>query len=171
MVCLDRSRLAEQAIPYAVAQARQFGSTLVLANVCQPDFASYAIPAASPLGVFPVDLIMREFTQRWQEAGQYLGKIAERLVKESFAVEPVVLRGTWGVAESIADYAEQHGIDLITMAGHGRTGLKRLLLGSTSHAVARLTRIPVLLVTPVTVPDGETTDDAPADDEMDFAFG
>ena len=40
-------------------------------------------------------------------------------------------------AEGIATYAERHGIDLIALATHGRTGIRRLLLGSVAEKVVR----------------------------------
>ena len=52
---------------------------------------------------------------------------------------------------------EETNCDLIVMATHGRTGMKRFVLGSVAEAVVRRARCPVLLVkTPVTcqIPSG-----------------
>jgi len=48
--------------------------------------------------------------------------------------------------ETILDYAESAGIDLIVMGTHGRTGLDRYLIGSVTEKVVRLSEIPVLTV-------------------------
>ncbi|MBI3328717.1 MAG: universal stress protein [Nitrospinae bacterium] len=48
--------------------------------------------------------------------------------------------------EGILDHVTSHHIDLIAMATHGRTGLKRLVLGSVAEQVLRRTSVPVLLV-------------------------
>lgn len=43
----------------------------------------------------------------------------------------------WGhPASEICDYADEHGVDLIVVGSHGRTGIKRVLLGSVSRAVS-----------------------------------
>ena len=43
----------------------------------------------------------------------------------------------WGhPASEICDYADDHDIDLIVVGSHGRTGIKRVLLGSVSRAVS-----------------------------------
>jgi universal stress protein A len=46
----------------------------------------------------------------------------------------------------ILKFAESHGVDLIVMASHGRTGLSRLLMGSLAEGVMRKARCPVLIV-------------------------
>jgi len=54
------------------------------------------------------------------------------------------LQGT--ATGEIVGFAEQQGIDLIVMASHGRTGLRRLLMGSTAENVMRQAPCPVLIV-------------------------
>lgn len=44
----------------------------------------------------------------------------------------------------IVEYAQIHGIDLIAIGTHGRTGLKRLIMGSVTEEVVNTSRIPVL---------------------------
>ena len=48
--------------------------------------------------------------------------------------------------EEIADYAEAIKAELIVMPSHGRTGLKRLLIGSVAERVMRLAHCPVLIL-------------------------
>jgi len=48
--------------------------------------------------------------------------------------------------ETILDYATSVGADLVVMGTHGRRGLDRYLLGSTTERVVRLSSIPVLTV-------------------------
>lgn len=49
-------------------------------------------------------------------------------------------------ARTILDTAEQRGVDLIVMTTHGRSGVRRLLLGSVTEAVLHSTSRPVLAV-------------------------
>jgi len=49
------------------------------------------------------------------------------------------------VAHAIADYAAQNGCDLIALSTHGRSGFRRLIMGSVAEAVLRRARVPVLL--------------------------
>jgi nucleotide-binding universal stress UspA family protein len=49
-------------------------------------------------------------------------------------------------AEEILAVAHQEQFDLVAMATHGRSGLRRLVLGSVAEAVLRHAVVPVLLV-------------------------
>jgi nucleotide-binding universal stress UspA family protein len=46
----------------------------------------------------------------------------------------------------IADYAQAQHADLIVMPSHGRTGIRRLLIGSVAERVVRLAHCPVLVL-------------------------
>jgi len=49
-------------------------------------------------------------------------------------------------AEAIVRHAQESRTDLIVMGTHGRTGLRRLVLGSVTEGVVRRTSLPVLLL-------------------------
>jgi nucleotide-binding universal stress UspA family protein len=71
----------------------------------------------------------------------------ERLVGELFPGEVVqqeVLVGNpW---DETCVYARRHGVDLIVVATHGRTGLKHVLLGSVAERIVQHAPCPVLVV-------------------------
>lgn len=70
---------------------------------------------------------------------------AERLTDEKYTgVNIKVVLGDPG--HEIAEFAQQIGADLIVMPSHGRTGLKRLLIGSVAERVVRLAHCPILIV-------------------------
>ena len=52
------------------------------------------------------------------------------------------------VAQSIVEYAEQNDVGLIAMSTHGRTGFRRLVLGSIAEGVLRHSSVPVLCFPP-----------------------
>jgi nucleotide-binding universal stress UspA family protein len=49
-------------------------------------------------------------------------------------------------AKEIIDYAENNNIDLIVLGTHGRSGFKRLWIGSVAEEVVRSSQCPVLTV-------------------------
>lgn len=49
--------------------------------------------------------------------------------------------------ESILEYADDHGIDLIAMGTHGRSGVRRAVAGSVAEHVVRGADVPVITVT------------------------
>lgn len=48
--------------------------------------------------------------------------------------------------EEIVEYVEKAGIDVVVMGTHGRSGVRRVLLGSVTERVVRLAPVPVLTV-------------------------
>lgn len=52
------------------------------------------------------------------------------------------------VPNAICTYAQENGADYIAMATHGRSGLRRLLLGSVAEVVVRHATVPVVLYPP-----------------------
>ena len=91
--------------------------------------------------------------------GEYSGKIAEELEEkakelvdeavkalkeEGVEAEGVVDAGT--PAEKIVENARKLDVYVIVIGAHGYSGIKRLLIGSTSEKVIRLSDKPVLVV-------------------------
>lgn len=50
------------------------------------------------------------------------------------------------VADAITDFADRHETDLVVMSTHGRTGIKRFVLGSVTETVLRQASCPVLTI-------------------------
>ena len=73
----------------------------------------------------------------------------ETHIEESTASPPVVTAVRRGSPhEAIRTYAAQQAVDVIVMGTTGRSGLDRLLLGSTTERVLRTTTRPLLAVPP-----------------------
>jgi len=79
-----------------------------------------------------------------RRGGQLTEEIASVLSDEGCETVPVVREGD--PASIITEYAETNDIDLITMGTHGRSGLKRRLIGSVTETVVRTSAVPVLTV-------------------------
>jgi len=51
--------------------------------------------------------------------------------------------------DQIVEFVQEHGIELVVMATHGRTGLRRTVLGSVAdHVLRHLDVVPLMLVHP-----------------------
>ena len=71
---------------------------------------------------------------------------AKGLMDAAIDVELAVERGT--AHTKIVEFARDHEFDVIAMATHGRSGIPRMLLGSTTEKVVRSSECPVLLIHP-----------------------
>ncbi len=63
-------------------------------------------------------------------------------IKARTRVEVVVAPS---VSHAVCDYAAAQGISVIALSSHGRSGFRRLVMGSVAEAVLRAARVPVLI--------------------------
>ena len=77
------------------------------------------------------------------DSAERLTETGKRLA-DGTPVETALLSGR--VAREIVRYAREHGVGLIVLATHGRTGLSHAILGSVAEAVVRLAPCLVLTV-------------------------
>ena len=94
----------------------------------------------------PLDAHSQSAVMRLEEAGyDSVEAILERATEEDVdSTVGAVRRGD--PAEAILDYTEEHDVDLVVMSTHGRTGIRRFLLGSVTEQVLRSAGVPVLTV-------------------------
>jgi len=78
------------------------------------------------------------------ESIKYLEDIQSRLQAEGIKVSTEMLEGR--PEEKIVDYAKNRSVDLIVIATHGYTGMKRLMFGSVALQVLHDANVPVLLI-------------------------
>jgi nucleotide-binding universal stress UspA family protein len=79
-------------------------------------------------------------------ARTYITKATDELKKSGLTVQGVVSTG-WA-ADTIINYAQDNGVDLIVMSTHGRGGVGRWFMGSVTDKVVRHSPVPVLTVAP-----------------------
>lgn len=133
----DGSKGARPAEETAIGLAEIHDATLhVLYIVDQPTSVS-----GTGEGVPGLDNLLDALEQEGQEAtGDVVARAADRGIEATSAVR----RGN--PHDDILTYAEEHDIDVIVMGTHGRTGVKRALLGSVTEDIVRHSEIPVLTV-------------------------
>lgn len=73
-----------------------------------------------------------------------LADIKQSFIRDGIDVDTKIIRVS--PAEGIIHVADEVGADLIIMGSHGRTGFKKLVLGSVAQAVLTESPIPVLII-------------------------
>ena len=154
LVPLDGSELAETVLPHVEALAKQRGAELVevvLLRVCEPgEAAGYYPPSArfeTPTGavhVMPRDFVRAAAARQKMLAKQYLTGVGKRLKDAGLKVSTEVRVGD-PAAEIIA-YAASAPFNLIVMATHARSGLRRWAYGSVTTKVLQGVSSPMFLV-------------------------
>ena len=81
------------------------------------------------------------------EAQQWFVKIKEKMNENGdIQLKTEVVVSSTSVVAAIVDYAEHENVDLIVIGSRGRSGFKKLLLGSTASGVVTYATCPVLVV-------------------------
>jgi nucleotide-binding universal stress UspA family protein len=79
------------------------------------------------------------------EGEKYLNKVRLKANEKNIQIKTEIISST-NIAGGIVDYAEENKIDLIVIGTRGRTGFKKLLLGSVASHVVTYAHCPVLVV-------------------------
>jgi len=138
LVPLDGSPLAEQALACAVMLARGLPAELVVLR------AVWVPPDAVEVLHAPAVKIEAITEQLVAEADGYLTPLVDQLSAAGVNARHAVQAGP--PAEAILDYATRENVDLIVMATHGYSGIKRWTHGSVAEHVLQAARVPLLLV-------------------------
>ncbi|MCS6936205.1 MAG: universal stress protein [Candidatus Bipolaricaulota bacterium] len=136
LVPTDGSRGVEKAVNCATTIALAFDSKIYLLFVTEPPALLFEYANVAEQSI--LEAINKEGKHILEKTAQ---QIREAGVEQ---VETVLRAGT--PAKVILDFVDEAKIDLIVMGTHGRRGLDRILLGSVTEEVVRLSKVPVMTV-------------------------
>jgi nucleotide-binding universal stress UspA family protein len=131
VVPLDGSALAERALPYAEALARDGAASLFLVRAT----LAHALPGMD---------LAEEQIRTVGAAEAYLAEVAKQLASLGIEADSGVVYGPPSAA--ILDEIRLRSASMVVMATHGRSGLGRWLYGSVADFVLHRSPVPVLLV-------------------------
>ena len=141
LVPYDGSPAAGRALDLARSFATETGGrpgTIVLCHAADLSAAlSVTDPSSDRGSLAPIDQYRAEMQQQLDgaaEAARAAGAVVETTVVDGHPVE------------AVRAIAEERAVDAIVMGSHGRTGIARLVLGSTAEGVLRHASVPVVVV-------------------------
>jgi nucleotide-binding universal stress UspA family protein len=154
LVAIDGSEMSMRAAAYAIDIANIKGKEeenvqLIGLTVIDLTNLSYSFFATAS-GYYEAE----KLEEKRKEAQQLLDKVGKLAVKEnntnnnvniqfkSEIIEDPISR----VGSAIVDYAERENVDLIVIGSRGRTGFKKMLLGSVASDVVTYAHCPVMVV-------------------------
>ena len=134
----DFSDPAAKALKVAADMALDYSSELLVVNVVEP------IPTISTADTFPLNYLRQYLNEAESVSKKRLKELVTKVVPAKIKVRPLTLNGQ--AALQIVDLADKKKVDLIVIATQGQTGLKRLVFGSVTDRVLKLTSRPVLII-------------------------
>ncbi len=133
----DFSAQSLVALPWVQRLQKDLGAEVHCVFVVQDPWAFASLEMGGGMPLPTMDELVKGARQSMTKfAGQHLGGVPGAVT--------AVLTGR--PAETIVDYASEKGAEMIIITTHGHTGLKHVLLGSTTEGVLRRATCPVLSV-------------------------
>lgn len=139
----DFSPESRRAFAPALELARQLGHDVILVAVME-DMPFEVVAGGGLAAVYP------DRGQVRVDQEQQLAAMAAELAAQAgggVGVRPQLLDGV-EVARAIAEFAGRERAAFVALASHGRSGLRRLLLGSVAEALLRHAHTPVIVYPP-----------------------
>ena len=132
LVAVDGSNNSDMAVEQALS----------LATTCSSKLFAITVIDAYPKQIEGAPGVTEKVER---EAKEILKKAEEKSVAKNIPCETILRTGRQP-HECIVEEARKKGVDLIVMGTHGRTGLKKLLMGSVAQKVIGYTPCPVMVV-------------------------
>jgi nucleotide-binding universal stress UspA family protein len=134
LVPFDDSEQAHEALDYALTE--HAGDELTVIHAIDPAEWGYGAPG-NTLG------------ERWQEEAHEESEAIQssaQAVADEYGIDITTAAESGVPSDVVTQYAGEEDIDHIVIGSHGRSGTKRLLLGSVAEEVARTVSIPVTII-------------------------
>jgi len=131
----DFSEPSEAALPFAISVAREYGAKVHVFHVLIPTAYSYMTPELTEAALEAQEEVARENMRKVES--QLVGLPHESIIERGM--------GIWLLLE---ETIKAQAIDLIVLGTHGRTGARKVLLGSVAEEIFRRSHVPVLTIGP-----------------------
>jgi len=132
----DFSEPSMKAFPYVAALAKKFGASVFACHVITPASLATAAPQAAPMF----------YEAEYNAASKELENIVGSSQLNGLKTKVLLPSGILG--DALLDEIQQNNVELVVAGTHGRTGLRRFLLGSAAEEICRLATCPVLTIGP-----------------------
>ena len=134
LVPYDFTGFADKAFEKAVEIGTKFDSKITLLSVIGQDIETTGMSLSRAEEVYD---------ETEKEAEENLNKIKQSIQNIDISVK--IIHNSSAI-DGILSFAEKNNIDLIIMGSHGRSGFKKLVLGSVASAIITKAKCPVLTV-------------------------
>jgi nucleotide-binding universal stress UspA family protein len=147
LITVDGSEESMNAADYAIAMAKKEDNDaqLIALHVLFSQ-TGYAY-STNIFGLVTPSSINELLQDAKHEAQQWFDKIKEKMYENGdVQLKTEVVVSPTSVVGAIVDYAERENVDLIVIGSRGRSGFKKMLLGSTASGVVTYATCPVMVV-------------------------
>jgi nucleotide-binding universal stress UspA family protein len=143
LVGIDGSAESVKAVEFAVSMAKIYRAELIAVHVLTSDIGYiYSSPGVEgpPLTIKEIILLAEDEATKWFDESKEIANNKEIQLKTEFIVAKK------SVLNTMLEYVEEHNINLIVVGTRGRSGIKKMLLGSVASGLVTYASCPVLAI-------------------------
>ena len=143
MVGIDGSEESGKAVEFAISMAKIYRAEIIAVHVLTSDIGYiYSSPGVEspPLTIKEIMLLAEDEATKWFDEAKENANNKEIQLKTEFIVAKK------SVLNTILEYVEEHNINLVVVGTRGRSGIKKMLLGSIASGLITYSPCPVLVV-------------------------
>ena len=143
VVGIDGSEESMKAAEYAISIAKLYNAELNAITVLTSDIGYiYSSPGVEspPLTVKEIILLAGDEAKKWFD------EIKEKANKKGIQLKTESIVAKKSLSNTILEYVEEHNINLVVVGTRGRSGIKKMLLGSIASGLITYSPCPVLVI-------------------------
>ena len=143
VVGVDGSEESMKAAEYAISIAKLYNAELNAITVLTSDIGYiYSSPGVEspPLTVKEIVLLAEDEAKKWFD------EIKEKANKKDIQLKTESIVAKKSLLNTILEYVEEHNINLVVVGTRGRSGIKKMLLGSIASGLVTYSPCPVLVI-------------------------
>jgi len=134
-----------KAIDYSVDLAEKYKSELIALHVLYSQ-TGFAFHKETVAGTITSSSLNDLNLDAKQEAEKGVKEINKRAEKMNVQIKTEVVFTVISIVEGILTYAEKENIDLIIIGSKGKSGWKKLIVGSVASGISTYAHCPILIV-------------------------
>ncbi len=160
LVAIDGSPQSIEAAEHGISMAKKDNADLIVMSVIHTIYTETSHPmevkdlivmsvihTPASILIYATEKNFREFLKKCKEdTDNWFDTIRKKATEVGVPLRTETVEEIYSIPGAIIKYAEQEKADVIVVGGTGRSGFKKLLLGSVSGDVVRYARCPVMVV-------------------------
>lgn len=128
---------------YEISLAKKYNAELIILYVL---YSELGFAYSNLLGVTTPRAIKDVLETQKKDVQKWFDKIKSKLANTKISVSDRIIVSVSSIVGEIVGFAEKEKVDLIILGTRGRTGFKKLLLGSVAEGVVNHSSCPVMVV-------------------------
>jgi nucleotide-binding universal stress UspA family protein len=143
VVGIDGSEESMRAAEHTISVAKLYNAELIAVHVLTSDIGYiYSSPGVEspPLTIKEIVLLAEDEAKKWFD------EIKEKANKKDIQLKTESIVAKKSLLNTILEYVEEHNINLVVVGTRGRSGIKKMLLGSIASGLVTYSPCPVLVI-------------------------